>query len=53
MPLMAMLETDERGAYIVRVPSLPDCVGKGRTLDEAMYRITRAIDLTREKNRAA
>ncbi len=30
------IERDENGFYIVRVPSMPECVSHGRTAEEAV-----------------
>ncbi len=39
-----ILERDEDGAFIARVPELPGCVSDGKTKDEALKNIREAIE---------
>ncbi|MDG6995954.1 MAG: type II toxin-antitoxin system HicB family antitoxin [Nitrososphaerota archaeon] len=39
-----LLEQDEDGVFIARVPELPGCVSNGRTKDEALNRVKEAIE---------
>lgn len=39
-----LLEQDEDGVFIARVPQLPGCVSNGRTKDEALNRVKEAIE---------
>jgi predicted RNase H-like HicB family nuclease len=38
-----IIEQDEDGVFVAEVPSLPGCVSQGRTSDEALSNIRRAI----------
>ena len=38
-----LLEVDEDGFYVARVPELPGCVSQGRTREEALENIREAI----------
>ena len=40
-----ILIPDETGGYTVEVPSLPECISEGDTIDEALANIKDAIDL--------
>lgn len=39
-----LLEQDEDGMFIARVPELPGCVSNGRTKDDALKRVKEAIE---------
>jgi antitoxin HicB len=39
-----LLEQDEDGIFIARVPELPGCVSDGKTKDEALRNIREAIE---------
>jgi predicted RNase H-like HicB family nuclease len=43
--LRVVLEPSEEGGYTVYVPSLPGCVSKGDTEEEALVNIREAIEL--------
>ncbi len=43
MRLLATIEQDESGYYVVEVPALPGCVSQGRTIAEAKVNIKEAI----------
>ena len=43
MRLLATIEQDESGYYVVEVPALPGCVSQGRTITEAKANIKEAI----------
>ena len=45
MKLRVVLEPSEEGGYTVYVPSLPGCISKGDTREEALQNIREAIDL--------
>ena len=45
MKLSVIIERDEDGYYIAKVPSLPGCHTQARSLDELMKRIKEAIEL--------
>jgi predicted RNase H-like HicB family nuclease len=45
MKIKVVLESAEEGGYTVYVPSLPDCISKGDTFDEAMKNIKEAFEL--------
>lgn len=39
-----LLEQDEDGMFIARVPELPGCLSDGKTKDEALKRVKEAIE---------
>ena len=43
MRLLATIEQDESGYYVVEVPALPGCVSQGRTIAKAKTNIKEAI----------
>ena len=43
-----IIEKDEDGGYIGKVPELPGCLSQGDTLDELMSNIKEAIELCLE-----
>ena len=45
MKLKIVLEPSDEGGFIVYVPSLPGCVSKGDSREEAMANIKEAIEL--------
>jgi len=45
MKLSVVIEKDEDGYYVAKVPSLPGCHTQARSLDELMERIKEAIEL--------
>ncbi|MDG6908604.1 MAG: type II toxin-antitoxin system HicB family antitoxin [Nitrososphaerota archaeon] len=47
-----VIEQDEDGIFIARVPELPGCVSDGKTKDEALKNITEAIEGYMETMRA-
>ncbi|MBI5787937.1 MAG: type II toxin-antitoxin system HicB family antitoxin [Candidatus Schekmanbacteria bacterium] len=40
-----ILEQSDEGGYFAYVPELPECVGQGATIEEALDDIEEAIDL--------
>jgi predicted RNase H-like HicB family nuclease len=40
-----VLYPDEDGVWVVEVPSLPGCISQGKTREEAIANIRKAIDL--------
>ncbi len=38
-----LIEKDESGTYIAKVPDIPGCYTQGRTVEQAMERIKEAI----------
>lgn len=48
MKLNVTLDRDEDGVWIVECPSIPGCVSQGSTRDEALEKITEAIQLCLE-----
>ena len=45
MKFSVVIEKDEDGYYIAKVPSLPGCHTQARSLDELMKRVKEAIEL--------
>lgn len=45
MKLRVLIETDEGGAFIAEVPSLPGCISQGATRQEALRNIEEAISV--------
>ena len=45
MKLSVIIERDEDGYYVAKVPSLPGCHTQARSLDELMERVKEAIEL--------
>lgn len=43
-----LIEQDEDGVYVGRVPELAGCLSQGDTLDELMHNIKEAIELCLE-----
>ncbi len=43
-----LIEQDEDGGYVGKVPELPGCLSQGDTLDELMANIKEAIELCLE-----
>ena len=43
MKFVVVIERDEDGTYIVECPSVPGCVGQGKTEEEAIENIKEAI----------
>ena len=44
MKYRVVLEVDEDGMFVARVPSLPGCLSEGRTRTEALANIREAIE---------
>lgn len=38
-----LIEQDEDGIYVAKVPDIPDCYTQGKTVEQAMERIVEAI----------
>ncbi len=45
---MVLIEQDEEGIYIAKVPDIPGCYTQGKTVEEAMERIREAIEVCLE-----
>ncbi|AAB90181.1 type II toxin-antitoxin system HicB family antitoxin [Archaeoglobus fulgidus] len=45
MKFAIVIEKDEDGYYVVKVPSLPGCHTQAKSLDELMERVKEAIEL--------
>lgn len=45
---MVLIEQDEDGLYIAKVPDIPGCYTQGKTIEEAMERIKEAIEVCLE-----
>lgn len=43
-----LLEQDEDGIYVAKVPDIPGCYTQGKTVEEAMERIKEAIQVCLE-----
>lgn len=46
-----LIQQDEDGVYVGKVPELPGCLSQGDTLDELMKNIKEAIELCLEVQR--
>ena len=44
MKYRVILEVDEDGVFVARVPSLPGCLSEGKTRTEALANIREAIE---------
>lgn len=44
MRFRVLLERDEDGIYVARVPELPGCISQGRTRKEALENVKEAIE---------
>ncbi len=44
MKYRVLMELDEDGVFVARVPSLPGCISQGKTRKEALSNIKDAID---------
>lgn len=47
---MVIIEQDEEGIYVAKVPSIPGCYTQGKTVEEAMERIKEAIQVCLESD---
>ncbi|MBI3587767.1 type II toxin-antitoxin system HicB family antitoxin [Candidatus Micrarchaeota archaeon] len=45
MKFKVLIEKDEDGWFVARVPSLPGCISQGKTEEDAVANIREAIDL--------
>ena len=45
MKFAVVIERDEDGYYVAKVPSLPGCHTQAKSLDELMERVKEAIEL--------
>ena len=50
MRLRVILEPSDEGGYTVTVPSLPGCISKGDSVDDALLNIREAIVICPYKN---
>jgi len=46
-----LIEQDEDGMYIAKVPDIPGCYTQGKTVEQAMERIKEAIQVCIEADR--
>jgi len=53
MRYTVVLEQEQDGGYVVRVPALPGCVSQGDTRQQALSNIREAIELYVEDCRAS
>ena len=44
MRFRVLLERDEDGVYLAKVPELPGCISQGRTRKEALENVKEAIE---------
>ena len=44
MRFRVLLERDEDGVYVAKVPELPGCISQGRTRKEALENVKEAIE---------
>lgn len=44
MKFRVLLERDEDGVYVAKVPELPGCISQGRTRKEAIENVKEAIE---------
>ncbi len=47
-----LIEQDEDGMYIAKVPDIPGCYTQGKTVEQAMERIKEAIQVCLKVNQA-
>jgi predicted RNase H-like HicB family nuclease len=52
MKFLVTLERDEQGWIVAECPALPGCVTQGRTVDEALFNVREAIEVSLETRRA-
>lgn len=45
-----LIEQDEDGIYVARVPDIPGCYTQGKTVEQAMERIREAIQVCLESD---
>ncbi|MAG78264.1 HicB family protein [archaeon] len=43
-----LIEQDEDGIYVAKVPDIPGCYTQGKTVEEAMERIKEAVEVCLE-----
>ncbi|ODS42021.1 MAG: hypothetical protein MSIBF_01350 [Candidatus Altiarchaeales archaeon IMC4] len=48
---VVLIEQDEDGVYVAKVPDIPGCYTQGKTVQQAMERIREAIDVCIESER--
>ncbi len=48
--LTVLIEQDETGLYIAKVPDIPGCHTQGNTVEQAMERVKEAIQVCIETN---
>lgn len=46
-----LIEQDEDGIYVVKVPEIPGCYTQGKTVEQAMERIKEAIQVCVESEK--
>lgn len=47
-----LIEQDEDGIYVAKVPDIPGCYTQGKTIEQAMERIKEAVDVCLEAEKA-
>ncbi|MBI2666974.1 type II toxin-antitoxin system HicB family antitoxin [Candidatus Woesearchaeota archaeon] len=48
-----LIERDEDGIYVAKVPDIPGCYTQGKTVEEAMERVKEAIQVCLEAEKEA
>jgi predicted RNase H-like HicB family nuclease len=48
MKFLVAIDRDEDGAWVAECPSIPGCVSQGKTRDEALKNVKKAIELCLE-----
>ena len=46
-----LIEQDEDGVYVAKVPDIPGCYTQGKTIEEAMDRVKEAIQVCLEADK--
>ena len=46
-----LIEQDEDGVYVAKVPDIPGCYTQGKTVEEAMERVKEAIQVCLEADK--
>lgn len=47
-----LIEQDEDGTYVAKVPDIPGCYTQGKTIEQAMNRIKEAIEVCLEAEKS-
>ena len=48
---LVLIEKDEDGIYVAKVPDIPGCYTQGKTVEQAMERIKEAIEVCLEADK--